>query len=120
MIDINHLQRKGCEGEGRIITPKEAWEAVRLLQRGFDSKTPVASMKFRKPDGTVTESPVEAAEVMVAYLKDTFTKDGTFDEEAVKSVRQRRHRPEMDRPPNFAEYKCALSKLCNGRAPGDD
>ena len=114
VLDVNHLLKKGS------VTPKEAWDAVRLLQRGFDSKVPVASMKFRKPGGTATESPEEAAEVMVAYLKTTFSKDGTFDEEAVKSVPQRRSRPEMDRPPDFDEYTSALSKLSNGKAPGDD
>ena len=57
---------------------------------------------------------------MTEYLKSTFSKEGTFDEEAVKTVPQKRYRPELDKPPDFNEYKTALSKLNHGRAPGDD
>jgi hypothetical protein len=119
---VNALRYKeGSENiDGSIIAPKEAWEAVRLLQRGFDDKSLVASMKFRRPDGTISESSEEAAEIMTEYLKSTFSKEGTFDEEAVKTVPQKRYRPELDKPPDFNEYKTALSKLNNGRAPGDD
>jgi hypothetical protein len=67
-----------------IITPKEAWEAVRLLQRGFTDKILVASMKFRRQDGSISESSEEAAEIMANYLKSMFSKEATFDEEAIK------------------------------------
>jgi hypothetical protein len=58
-------------------------------------------MKFRRPDGTISESSEEAAEIMANYLKSTFSKEGTFDEEAVKTVPLKRYRPELDKPPDF-------------------
>jgi hypothetical protein len=114
VFDVNQLRIKGD------ITPKQAWDAVKLLKRGSDSKVPVPTMKFQKSDGTVTESPEEAAEIMIPYLKSTFSKVGKFDDEAVKRVPQRRNRPEMNKPPDFEEYKRALLKLNNNKAPGDD
>ena len=51
-------------------------------------------MKFRRPDGTISESSEEAAEIMANYLKSTFSKDGTFDEETINTVPQKRYHPE--------------------------
>ena len=63
VVNINGLH-KGAYGDGRDITAKEAWDAVQLLRRGLDFKTPVAAMKLQKSDGTYTESPEEAGVIM--------------------------------------------------------
>ena len=119
VVNINGLH-KGTNGDGRDITAKEAWDAVQLLRRGLDCKTPVAAMKLQKSDGTYTESPEEAGDIMTDYLKKTFSKIGAYSEEAVKLVPQRRLRPEMNKPPSFDEYKLAVTGLNNNKAPGDD
>ena len=99
--------REGAE-DRRPNTPKDIWEAIRMLERRPRSAKNLAPMALQKDqsgaaDGALCETPTETAEVMVKSLAKTFSQTGTFDQDAVDSVPQRPLQPHLDRP--FTEYE---------------
>jgi hypothetical protein len=120
VADVNGLHQRGNVGDGRQLSPKECWEAVKQLQAGMNVKVTATAFNFKTPDGNITSNSEEAAKVMGDYQASVFSKQGIFDPAAVDGVRQRPQRPEMDRPPTFEEYLSAVRGLNNNKAPGDD
>ena len=120
VADVNGLHRRSNGGDGRQLSPKECWEAVKMLQAGLNVKVTATAFNFKDPDGNITSNSEEAAKVMGDYQASVFSKQGTFDPAAVDGVRQRPQRPELDKPPSFEEYSSAVRGLNNNKAPGDD
>ena len=103
--------REGAE-DRRPNTPKDIWEAIRMLERGPRPAKNLAPMALQKDqpgaaDGALCETPTETAEAMVKSLAKTFSQTGTFDQDAVDSVPQRPLQPHLDRP--FTEYECTMA-----------
>ena len=55
--------------DGRPLSPKKAWEMIRLLQRGRSSTQKLVPMKLTKPDGAPASSPAENAAGLKPYLE---------------------------------------------------
>jgi len=120
VANVNGLHRKDNGGDGRQLSPKECWDAVRQLQTGIHKKSVATAFNFKAANGNITNTSEEAAQVMGDYQAGVFSKEGSFDATAIDGVRQRPLRPEMDKPPTFDEYLKAVSGLNNNKAPGDD
>jgi exonuclease III len=105
--------------DGRPMSPKKAWEMIRLLQRGRSSTTKLVPMKLTKADGKPAESPTENAAVLKPYLTKCFDRQGAFDESAILEVEQRRHRGDLDAKPVPREVVTAIKKMKRWRSGGD-
>ena len=109
----------GARRDGRPLSPKQAWEAIKLLARGRSNTEQVTTMKLKKDDGKVCKDLKETTEVMREYLGGVFSKDGTFDKSAIDLVRQRRVRHEFDEAPAAPVVTRAVFKMKNWRSGGD-
>ena len=102
--------------DGRPLSPKKAWEMIRILERGRSSTKKHIPMKLTKTDGKASTSPKENVDVLKPYLEKCFDKTGTYDKEAILKVKQRRFRKELDRMPDMDELKAAIRKMKNWRS----
>ena len=116
---LNGRCADGFDDNGRPLTMKEIWRNITLLIRGRSNFEDTATMKLKKPDGSFNESMEENTETMKQYLCSVFSKDGTYDDAAIKLVRQRKVRHWMDRPPEESEVLSAIAKMNNWRSGGD-
>ena len=109
----------GARRDGRPLSPKDAWEAIKLLGRGRSNTEPIVTMKLKKEDGTVCKDLKETTEVMRKYLGGVFSKNGVFDRSAIDLVKQRRVRHEFDAAPEARELRRAILKMKRWRSGGD-
>ena len=75
------------------MDPAKAWKAVREVQMGMGQTRPTAVLSLAKADGTKCKNTEENAKRMAEYLRDVFSKSGSWDTAAVDKVRQRKYRP---------------------------
>ena len=109
----------GFDDNGRPLTMKAIWRNIKLLIRGRSNFEDTATMKLKRPDGSFSESMEENTEIMKQYLCSVFSKDGTYEDAAIRLVRQRKVRHWMDRPPEEEEGLSAVTKMNNWRSGGD-
>ena len=125
VLDKVHAMNGGGDAAGvrdhdhRELTMKKIWRAIFLLIRGRSNFAKATTMKLKRPDGSYCESMKENTEVMKKYLSEVFAKEGSFDDDAIGLVRQRRVRHWMDRPPSEEELLKAIKKMNNWRSGGD-
>ena len=105
--------------DGRPMSPKKAWEMIRLLQRGRSSTQKLIPMKLTKPDGNAATSPAENAAVLKPYLEKCFDRTGSYDEAAIMRVVQRRYRGDLDSMPTRDEVHAAILKMKRWRSGGE-
>ena len=121
---MDRLNTKGAfndavHGPGGVpMDPAKAWKAVREVQMGMGQTRPTAVMSLAKADGTKCKNTEENAKRMAEYLRDVFSKSGSWDTAAVDKVRQRKYRPELGNVPTMEETVAAGMKLANGKAAG--
>ena len=104
-------QTAAAHEDGRPLSPKRAWEMIRLLQRGRSSTQKLVPMKLTKDDGKPASSPAENAEVLRPYLEKCFDREGTFDLAAILKVRQRRPQAHLNAMPTEEEIIAAIKKM---------
>ena len=107
------------DAHGVPLTMKAIWRAIKLLIRGRSNFERTEAMKLKKPDGTYCKDMNENTEVMKQYLSQCFSKNGTYDVDAIDLVRQRCVQHWMDRTPSRGEILTAIRKMNNWRSGGD-
>ena len=112
-------QLAAAHEDGRPLSPKKAWEMIRILQRGRSSTQKLVPMKLTKADGTPASSPAENAAVLRPYLEKCFDREGTFDLAAIQKVRQRRYRGDLNAKPTEEEIVAAIKKMNRWRSGGE-
>ena len=112
-------QTAAAHEDGRPLSPKRAWEMIRLLQRGRSSTQKLVPMKLTKDDGKPASSPAENAEVLRPYLEKCFDREGTFDLAAILKVRQRRPQAHLNAMPTEEEIIAAIKKMNYWRSGGE-
>ena len=112
-------QLAAAHEDGRPLSPKRAWEMIRLLQRGRSSTQKLVPMKLTKDDGKPASSPAENAAVLRPYLEKCFDREGTFDENAIQKVRQRRYQAHLNAMPTEEEIIAAIKKMNYWRSGGE-
>ena len=108
----------------RPSTPKVVWDAIRELSRGprtAKDLAPLALRRSQEPGGApdLCSTPDENAKVMVENLKQTFSKFGVFDADAVNTVPLRTSRPWLNNSFSENEVTAAVRKMANGKSAGD-
>ncbi len=121
---VDTINGRESAEDRRPVTSKEIWEAIRDLESGprkASSLNPIALRKDQIASNAVElcDTPEENARVMVANLEQTFSRLGTFDQDAVNSVPLRAAKPWLDNPFTDNEISAAVRKLANGKSAGE-
>lgn len=121
---VEQINGRSADGDARPVTPRDAWVAIRALQRGPSTATKLSPLNLRKDQSSggapdLCSTPDENAAVMVESLAKTFSQTGTFDPAAVDMVRLRGLRPWMDGAFTANELSAAVRKAQNGKSAGD-
>jgi hypothetical protein len=113
---INDMHSKAAP-----VHPKDAWKAIKTLTSGKSVTKKVVSMKLKRPDGTVATDPAETAKIMSDYQASVFAKDGVFDPEVLKLIKQRDPKvfEWMGEEPTDEEIVKAINKLGNDKSAAD-
>ena len=121
---VERINGRQSGGDRRPTTPKEIWEAIRELEQGPRTAKKLNPLALRKDQGanganTLCETPTENSQVMTDYLKQTFSKTGSFDPDAINSVPLRASKPWLDNDFSDIEICRAVRSLSNGKSAGD-
>ena len=114
-VDVINLNDK--------MNPKEIWDVVKLLKGGFNKQVnrDCYSLKFRKEDGSFCLNDKENKEVAHKHFGEkVFDKETVYDVETIENLHQYPIESNMEREPSMDEMSTAISKLSNGKSPGEN
>jgi hypothetical protein len=101
------------------MTPKEAWKAARTLEKGLSGHhtTPKVE-RFRKENKEIAANAQENIEVITKHFTKVFNTVRPTYAEAATLIKQRETWNELGDPPTWKEFKQAVFRLKNDKAPG--
>jgi hypothetical protein len=102
--------------------PKEAWEAVRLLEKGSTTHhRPPQELHFRDPNtGNIGTTPEANLEILRAHCHKVYNHDDTpVDFSILDDIFHRPTLNSLGMPPSTTEIQHHITKLANNKSPGE-
>jgi hypothetical protein len=105
--------------------PKEAWEAVRLLEKGSTTHhRPPQELHFRDPNtGNIDTMPEANLEILCAHCHKVYNRDDApdapVDFSVLNDIFQRPTLNSLGMPPSTTEIQHHITKLANNKSPGE-
>ena len=99
--------------------PRLAWEHIRLLTKGeMAHHNKLTNMAMQLPNGNKATNASENMEVFGPHFHNVFNNHRPMDSTVLEHVPQRRTMWELNDPITWEEFRRAVKKLKNGKAPG--
>ena len=99
--------------------PKGAWKNIKLFMGGDKSHhTTPRLIYMRLPTGRLTENDEVNVSVFTSHLKKVLNKHKPADKAVINDIGLREVTRELDVPPSWAEFICAIKELTNDKDPG--
>ena len=99
--------------------PKEAWASIGRLTGGESSHhTSPKVIQMRLPSGNLTENDEENVSVFANHFKKVLNNHKPTDTTVINEIHLREFMEELDNPPFWTEYICAIQELTNNKSPG--
>jgi hypothetical protein len=103
--------------------PKEAWEAVRLLEKGSTTHhRPPQELHFRDPKtGNIATMPEANLEILCTHCHKVYNRDGDapVDFSVLDNIFQCPTLNPLGMPPSTTEIQHHITKLANNKSPGE-
>jgi hypothetical protein len=102
--------------------PKEAWEAVRLLEKGSTAHhQPPQELHFQDPNtGNIATMPEANLEILRAHCHKVYNRDDApVDFSVLNDIFQRPTLNPLGMPPSTTEIQHHITKLANNKSPGE-
>ena len=98
------------------FNPKEAWVSIGKLTGGKSSNhTSPKVIHMRLPSGNLAENDEENVSVFANHFKKALNNHKTTDTTVIDKINLREVMRELDDPPLWTKYICAIQELTNGK-----
>ena len=101
------------------FNPKAAWASIRRMTGGeLSHNTSMKIIQMRLTSGNLAENDEENVSVFANHLKKVLNTHKPTDTTVINTTHLREVMEELDDPPFWTEYICAIQKLTNDKSPG--
>ena len=101
------------------FNPKEAWVSISRLTGGESSHhTFPKVIQMRLPSGNLAENDEENVSVFANHFKKVLNNNKMTETTVINEINLREVMRELDYPPLWTEYICAIQELTNDKSTG--